>query len=75
MQVAIGLGNGHDRAVAVDGVAGGGEVPASTFGGLRHVAGGTADGGAGFASVMLNVVDVAVSDMMNNKARVRAFIA
>jgi hypothetical protein len=33
-------------------------------------------GGAGFSSVMLNVVvDAAVSDRLNNKARVRAFIA
>jgi hypothetical protein len=39
LQVAIGLRQGHHRSVAEDGVAAGGEVPASRFGMLVHVAG------------------------------------
>lgn len=39
LEIAVGLRQGHHRAVAVHGVAAGGEVPASALGMLLHVTG------------------------------------
>jgi hypothetical protein len=44
LQFAIRAGHGHDRAVTVDGVSTGGEVPASALGALGQLAGGLAQG-------------------------------
>jgi hypothetical protein len=37
LQVAVGAGDGHHGAVAVDGVSGSGEIPASAFGSLGQM--------------------------------------
>jgi hypothetical protein len=44
LQVAIALGQGHHRAIAVNRVAIGGEVPATAFGRLLHMPGWLAHG-------------------------------
>jgi len=44
LQVAVGAGDGHDRAVAIDGVTGGGKIPASALGVLRSLGGRLAHG-------------------------------
>ena len=44
LQIAVGAGDGHDRAIAIDGVTGGGKIPASTLGVLGGLAGGLAHG-------------------------------
>jgi hypothetical protein len=44
LQVAVGLGDGHDRTVAVDGMAAGGEVPFAAFGGALDLSDGMANG-------------------------------
>src|SRR5579871_1345186 len=44
LQVAVVAGNGHDRAVAVDGMAAGGEIPASALGPFADLSGGLAQG-------------------------------
>ena len=36
LQGSVGAGDGHDRAVAVNGVAGGGKIPAPALGVLGH---------------------------------------
>ena len=65
LQVAVGAGDGHHRAVAVDGVAGGGEVPLPPLERLViwRVGWRRGFGGASWATGRLN-----------NKARVRTFI-
>ena len=42
LQVAVGAGQGHNRTVAVDGVSGGGKVPASALGVPSDLCGGLA---------------------------------
>jgi|SRR4029077_20820855 len=44
LQFAIRARNGHNRAVAVDGVSAGGKVPATALGALGQLAGGLAQG-------------------------------
>jgi hypothetical protein len=50
LQITVGLGQGHHGAVAVDGMAAGGEVPTSAFRVVREVAGGLANGLRGLRS-------------------------
>ena len=64
LQVSVRGRDSHHRAIAIDGVAGGGEIPASAFGVLCQIREGWRCGRVGLAT-----------DRLNNKARVRAFIS